>query len=127
MLDPDNLLTFEQAMIVVEAYEETESLFPDVLLSMLWYTPLKNEISIIEHEEEILAIANPVSRDWALENIVAEEKKYVLRAKEKDSDGSHWYVGNEKSSYTWTKTEARVGTKEELAYWKSDALEYVEV
>lgn len=60
-------------------------------------TELTGEIVFHQNAKEIMAIANPLTRDWAHEKFVMEENKYVFRLKS-DNDAvvskscGNWYL-----------------------------------
>lgn len=61
-------------------------------------TKLVKEIIFRQNAEEIMAIFNPLTREWAHEQFVEEEKRYVWTTKKKNGQGKsmslhHGYDG----------------------------------
>lgn len=52
-------------------------------------TELANEIDFYENSKEMMAIVNPLTREWAHDKFVEEEKKYVWTSKKANSSGRH--------------------------------------
>jgi len=50
-------------------------------------TELNEEIDFYENAKEIMAIFNPLTREWAHDKFVEKEKKYVWRSKIENSAG----------------------------------------
>ena len=127
--DEKAMLTEKQAKKIIEAYEENTDLYFETLVIALLHTDLITEIVFNEYRDEINALINPLTREWALEHVVKKDKKYVLQTKESYDGVSWWYVGEPNSAVQFTTNPvfAYMATKEELEYWKSDAFEYVEL
>lgn len=52
-------------------------------------TELSSEIDFRLSAEEIIAIANPLTREWAHEKFVEKENRYVWTSKKANSSGRH--------------------------------------
>ncbi|MFT9031138.1 MAG: hypothetical protein ABF415_06650 [Leuconostoc pseudomesenteroides] len=50
-------------------------------------TELTNEIDFCESAKEMLAIFNPLTREWAHDNFVEKEDKYLWETKKTDKNG----------------------------------------
>ena len=126
--DEKDLLTEKQAKKIIEVYEKNDDPSFGTLVLSLSGTDLIAEIVFNEYRDEINALINPLTREWALEHVVKKDKKYVLKTKESYDGESWWYVGEPNSAVQFTTNPvlAYAATKEELEYWKSDAFEYVE-
>lgn len=126
--DEKAMLTEKQAEKIIEVYEESTDLSFGTLVIALLDTNLATEIVFNEYRDEINALINPLTREWALKHVVKKDKKYVLQTESYDG-ANWWYVGKPNSAVQFTTNPvlAYAATKEELEYWKSDAFEYVEV
>lgn len=55
--------------------------------SEFYETELFNEIDFYENAKEMMAIFNPLTREWAHDKFVEKEKKYVWQSKQETDDG----------------------------------------
>ncbi|QHJ80558.1 MAG: hypothetical protein [Caudoviricetes sp.] len=53
---------------------------------------LFNDFDFINDWPEIVAIMNPITRDWAHAQFVEKEKNYIWKYKKTDEDGDTWYL-----------------------------------
>ena len=79
--------TEEQYQEIVEAWEEEYS-YPNAMRSVIekinGYAPLLPDFNTTN---KAIAIANPLTREWAHEQFVEKEKHYVWTSKKTDNNG----------------------------------------
>lgn len=88
--------TEEQYQKIVEIADEYQSnsafgIIGDTIQKSIgeefYETELVNEIDFYENSKEMMAIANPLTREWAHDKFVEKEKKYYWTSKGEDSKG----------------------------------------
>lgn len=93
-----NKFTEEQYQKIVEIADEYQSnsafgIIGDTTQKSIgeefYETELNEEIDFYENAKEIMAIFNPLTREWAHEQFVEKEKKYVWTSKKANSSGRH--------------------------------------
>lgn len=107
--------TEEQYQIIVELQRDS---YPDsIITGGKVGVPFKSSLTgrlyrfVTDNglDNEVVALANPITRKWAHEQFVEKEKKYYWRYKKKDEDGDSWYL--KKSSgiicLTWLDYEKK--------------------
>jgi len=101
--------TEEQYQKIVEIADEYQSnsafgIIGDTMQNSIgeefYKTELSNEIDFYENEKEMMAIANPLTREWAHDQFVEKEKKYYWKLNglflvKSVSDGSLYFTGLE--------------------------------
>ena len=60
--------------------------------SKLYATDKVNQLPFRELENEIMAIVNPLTREWAHDKFVEKEKKYYWTSKTLDNSGAHYQL-----------------------------------
>lgn len=90
--------TEEQYQIIVELQRDS---YPDsIITGGKVGVPFKSSLTgrlyrfVTDNglDNEVVALANPITRKWAHEQFVEKEKKYYWRYKKKDEDGDSWYL-----------------------------------
>ncbi|CAK1254978.1 hypothetical protein LMG30237_ALEAABJJ_01633 [Fructobacillus tropaeoli] len=66
------------------------------------------------YNQQIMAIANPLTRDWAHEQFVEKEKKYYWTTKNKDKNGNVMYLKRDPSGSIERVPHAFHGENERL-------------
>ncbi len=90
--------TEEQYQIIVELQRDS---YPDsIITGGKVGAPFKSSLTgrlyrfVTDNglDNEVVALANPITRKWAHDQFVEPEKKYYWRYKKKDEDGDTWYL-----------------------------------
>lgn len=88
--------TEEQYQKIVEIADEYQSnsafgIIGDTMQNSIgeefYKTELSNEIHFYENAKEMMAISNPLTREWAHDKFVEKEKKYVWESKRETAGG----------------------------------------
>lgn len=129
--------TEEQYQKIVEIADEYQSnsafgIIGDTMQNSIgeefYKTELSNEIDFYENAKEMMAIFNPLTREWAHEQYVEKEKKYVWTGRKEDNLGSvkrlyKNYKGmivdrytRKEDTYTYTDEDEQL-TETEIREW----------
>lgn len=91
----NKIFTEEQYQLIVQTYDYEIDTQAWGLLDYIAIDKFSNKLIgdfNFQNSKEIMAIANPLTREWAHDQFVKQEKKYIWKSKKKDYEHDNVYL-----------------------------------